>query len=56
VQTNFFDDIDNVTANENMMQPEDIASTILHVLQSPPNYLHVDIEVRPLQPKGKPKP
>jgi NADP-dependent 3-hydroxy acid dehydrogenase YdfG len=55
VQTNFFDNIDSVTANENMMQPEDIASTILHVLQSPPNYHHVDIEVRPLMPKGRQK-
>ena len=53
VQTNFFDDFENVQANENMMQPEDIASTILHVLQSPPNYHHVDIEVRPLMPGGK---
>lgn len=53
VQTNFFDEIDSVTANENMMKPEDIASTILHCLQSSPNYHHVDIEVRPLQPKGK---
>jgi len=53
VQTNFFDEIDSVTANKNMMQPEDIASTILHCLQSSPNYHHVDIEVRPLQPKGK---
>ncbi|MGV3586640.1 MAG: SDR family oxidoreductase [Adhaeribacter sp.] len=53
VNTNFFSDFDNATAPENMMQPEDIASTILHALQSPPNYHHVDIEVRPLQPKGK---
>ncbi|MBK0403809.1 SDR family oxidoreductase [Adhaeribacter sp. BT258] len=55
VQTNFFDNIGSVTANENMMQPEDIASTILHALQSSPNYHHVDIEVRPLMPKGKQK-
>lgn len=53
VKTNFFDDIASVTAHDNMMMPEDIASTILHTLKSPPNYLHVDIEVRPLQPKGK---
>jgi len=56
VQTNFFDEIDSITANENMMQPSDIASTILHCLTSSPNYHHVDIEVRPLQPKGKIKP
>ncbi|GEO04663.1 SDR family oxidoreductase [Adhaeribacter aerolatus] len=55
VNTNFFSDFQNSTAPENMMQPEDIASTILHVLQSPPNYHHIDIEVRPLRPKGKPQ-
>jgi NADP-dependent 3-hydroxy acid dehydrogenase YdfG len=53
VQTNFFDDFENVTSNENMMRPEDIASTIVHALESHPNYHHVDIEVRPLMPKGK---
>lgn len=53
VKTNFFDNIDSVTVSDNMMRPEDIASTILHALQSHPNYHHVDIEVRPLMPKGK---
>jgi hypothetical protein len=38
-----------------MMQPGDIAGTILHCLTSSPNYHHVEIEVRPLQPKGKVK-
>jgi NADP-dependent 3-hydroxy acid dehydrogenase YdfG len=55
VNTNFFTDFPNATAPENMMQPEDIAATIMHLLQSPPNYHHVDIEVRPLRPKGKPQ-
>ncbi len=53
VKTNFFDSIDSVTTNDNMMRPEDIASTILHCLESQANYHHVDIEVRPLRPKGK---
>jgi len=53
VKTNFFDEIDSVEANDNMMMPEDIASTIIHCLQSQGNYHHVDIEVRPLRPKGK---
>ncbi len=53
VQTNFFDNIEGVTVSSNMMRPEDIAYTILHVLESHPNYHHVDIEVRPLMPKGK---
>lgn len=55
VNTNFFDNFESVTASENMMRPEDIASTILHALESHPNYHHVDIEVRPLMPKGKVK-
>ncbi|MCC9167247.1 SDR family oxidoreductase [Pontibacter harenae] len=53
VQTNFFDNMENSPASPNMMRPEDIASTILHALESHPNYHHVDIEVRPLMPKGK---
>ena len=53
VQTHFFDEIDSVTVNENMMKPTDISSTIIHCLESDPNYHHVDIEVRPLMPYGK---
>lgn len=50
VNTNFFDDIDAVTANENMMRPEDVASSVVHCLETHPNYLPVDFEVRPLRP------
>lgn len=52
VQTNFFDEIPSVEVSDHMMQPEDIASTIIHCLNSPDNYHHVDIEVRPLKGKG----
>ncbi len=52
-KTNFFDNIAEIDANDNMMMPDDIAATILHVLETPDNYHHVDIEVRPLRPKGK---
>jgi NADP-dependent 3-hydroxy acid dehydrogenase YdfG len=55
VQTNFFDEFESINANENMMKSSDIASTIVHALQSDPNYHHVDIEVRPLRPLGKKK-
>lgn len=51
VKTNFFDNIDSVTINDGMMMPEDIASTVIHCLESQANYHHVDIEVRPLKPK-----
>ena len=52
VKTSFFDDIDEINAHDNMMRPEDISGTIIHVLESSGNYHHVDIEVRPLKPKG----
>ena len=52
VNTNFFDAIDSVTTSENMMRPQDIAQTIVHALKTHPNYHQVDIEVRPLKPKG----
>ncbi|MEM1407516.1 MAG: SDR family oxidoreductase [Bacteroidota bacterium] len=52
VNTNFFDAIDSVTTSNNMMRPEDIAETIVHALKTHPNYHQVDIEVRPLKPKG----
>lgn len=51
-KTNFFDDFTDIQANDNMMMPEDIAETIMHALQSSPNFHHVDIEVRPLKPRG----
>jgi short-subunit dehydrogenase len=51
--TNFFDEFSSVSSNDNMMRPEDLALTILQVLESSENYLPVDIEVRPLRPKGK---
>ena len=51
--TNFFDNIEFANANENMMRPEDIATTIVQTLQTHSNYHVVDVEVRPLRPKGK---
>lgn len=50
-QTNFFDDIPGTTANDSMMRPEDIASTIIYSLETPANFHIVDVEMRPLQPK-----
>ncbi|MEP4532064.1 MAG: SDR family NAD(P)-dependent oxidoreductase [Cyclobacteriaceae bacterium] len=55
VNTAFFDDIDAIQANENMMRPEDIAKAIVDVLDTHPNLLPADLELRPLRPKGKPQ-
>ena len=50
-QTNFFDDIPGAAINDSMMRPEDIASAIVYSLETPDNFLIVDMEMRPLQPK-----
>jgi hypothetical protein len=36
-----------------MLQPQDVATLLVQLLQSSPNFLTVDVEIRPLQPKGK---
>jgi NAD(P)-dependent dehydrogenase (short-subunit alcohol dehydrogenase family) len=38
--------------SSNPMQPEDIASTVLHLLETPDNYLISEVVMRPLRPKG----
>jgi len=51
-KTQFFDEFSSVSAHDHMMMPRDIAETILYILGTPANYLTVDVEVRPLKPKG----
>jgi len=53
IQTNFFDDIEGASANENMMRPIDVATTMVQTLETHPNYFVADVECRPLRPKGK---
>lgn len=52
--TNFFDSIEFANANDNMMRPEDVATSIVQCIQTFDNYHVVDVEVRPLWPKGRP--
>ncbi|MDX1546503.1 MAG: SDR family NAD(P)-dependent oxidoreductase [Rhodothermales bacterium] len=51
VETNFSNVADSNLA-PNPMQPEDVAATVLHVLQTPENYLISEVVMRPLRPKG----
>lgn len=37
---------------DNPMRPEDVASTVLHLLETPGNYLISEIVMRPLRPRG----
>lgn len=51
IDTPFFDDIPSVEAGPHMMQPEDVAQTLVHVLAGSDNYLVSEVMMRPLRPK-----
>jgi len=51
IETGFFDDIDGIDAHSRMMQPEDIAGTVMHLLEAPENYLISEVVMRPFRPK-----
>jgi short-subunit dehydrogenase len=53
VQTNFFDNIGQIQANENMMRADDIAEAIVYTLETSTNFHPVELEFRPLMPKGR---
>lgn len=48
-ETNFFD-VAGVEMTDNPLQPEDLAATVMHVLESPANHLISELVVRPLRP------
>lgn len=52
IATNFFNSIDEVDAHSNMMQPKDVSNTLVHVLETPDNFLINEITMRPLNPKS----
>jgi NADP-dependent 3-hydroxy acid dehydrogenase YdfG len=51
-KTDFFRHHGGIEPHDNMLMPEDLAAQIIYALESPPNFHHVNIEVRPLKPKG----
>lgn len=53
IDTHFFE-TSGIESHRNMLQPKDIADTIIHILQTPENMLINEITLRPLNP-GKPK-
>lgn len=53
VNTHFFDNVQSMQAHEHMMRPEDIAESILYLLETSANYHPIELEVRPLRPKGR---
>lgn len=49
--THFFDSIPGMDANDKMLSAEELAGSIVHVLDTSPNFLIREIEVRPLNSK-----
>lgn len=52
VATHFFDGVNNVNVHENMLSPDDVADTLIHILETPDNFLINEITMRPLNPKN----
>ncbi len=52
VKTDFFRNSPNINPHDYMLMPEDVASMIVYALKTPDNFHQVNLEVRPLQPKG----
>jgi NADP-dependent 3-hydroxy acid dehydrogenase YdfG len=43
---------ENIKAHDNMLKAEDVADHIVFALMSPANFHTVNLEIRPLKPKG----
>jgi NADP-dependent 3-hydroxy acid dehydrogenase YdfG len=52
VKTDFFRHNDAITPHDNMLMPEDVAAQILWCLKTPDNFHNVNVEIRPLKPRG----
>lgn len=52
IATSFFDNADGMDTHPNMMQPQDVADTLMHLLKTPDNMLINEITMRPLNPKN----
>lgn len=55
VKTDFFRNSPNIKAHDYMLMPGDVADMIVYALSTPDNFHQVNLEVRPLQPKGPAK-
>jgi NADP-dependent 3-hydroxy acid dehydrogenase YdfG len=51
IETEFFEQA-GVPISNNPMQPADVSSTVMHVLEAPENYLISEVVMRPLRPKS----
>ncbi len=51
IETSFFE-TSGIRSHHNMLHPEDVANTIVHLLETPDNMLINEITMRPLNPKA----
>lgn len=52
IETDFFRSTGFPSSSQQKMQPEDLAETVIHVLQTPDHYLISEVVMRPLRPGG----
>lgn len=50
IATDFFEKV-GMETHDNMMRPEDVAKTVVNVIETPDNFLIDEITLRPLNPK-----
>ncbi|MBX2985998.1 MAG: SDR family oxidoreductase [Bacteroidia bacterium] len=50
IETDFFKN-SGIEAHDNMLHPNDLAATIIHILETPDNMLINELTIRPLNPK-----
>jgi NADP-dependent 3-hydroxy acid dehydrogenase YdfG len=53
ISTNFFDNVPGTKTHSNMMQPADVADTLIHLIETPDNLLINEVTLRPLNPKDE---
>ncbi len=51
VNTQFFD-VAGVEMTDQPLEPEDVAATVMHLLEAPANHLISEVVMRPLRPRG----
>ena len=51
-KTGFFKNSPNIKPHDYMLMPEDVAASIVYAIETPDNFHTVNLEIRPLQPKG----
>lgn len=52
VKTDFFKNVASIEPHDYMLMPEDVATMIVQATEMPKNFHQVNLEVRPLQPRG----